>query len=123
MTISALKLLTTILDQIAFEISDTFVELMWNRIVARLLLCNSEGQSHFWKKSAQNLLSSYIIRVIKTKNLETSLTQRINHVISDLLHSKSEICYGAIKNLASRFLSEKEGERANLVQEIKSNYI
>ena len=89
MSISAFELLASILDQKEFEISAKFVELTWNRLVARLLLCYFEGQSHFWRKSAQFLLCGFITKVIKTKNLESSLTQRINHVFSDLLRSKS----------------------------------
>ena len=69
MSIPTFELLAIIHDQKVVEIETKFVELTWNCIVARMLLCSKDGQSHFWRKSAGVLLSTFIIKIIKTKVL------------------------------------------------------
>ena len=83
------------------------MELTWHRIIARTLLCNNEGQSHFWRKSAEELLATFIIKVMKSKNTELSLSKRVNQVFSDLLKTKSELCIGSIKKVAIQILNDK----------------
>ena len=67
MSIPTFELLETVHDQKVVEINTKFVELTWHRILARMLLCSNDGQSYFWRKSAGFLLSTFIIKVIKTK--------------------------------------------------------
>ena len=67
MSIPTFELLVTVHDQKVVEINTKFVELIWHRILARMLLCSNDGQSYFWRKSAGVLLSTFIIKVIKTK--------------------------------------------------------
>jgi len=120
MSIPTFELLATVHDQKVVEINTKFVELTWHRILARILLCSNDGQSYFWRKSAGVLLSAFIIKVIKTKDLESSLTQRVNQVFSDLLRANSELCVAAIKKVATQILTQTdEGERVNIIQEIE----
>ena len=67
MSIPTFELLATVHDQKVVEINTKFVELTWHRILARIILCSNDGQSYFWRKSAGVLLSTFIIKVIKTK--------------------------------------------------------
>ena len=87
MSIPTFELLATVHDQKVVEINTKFVELTWHRILARMLLCSNDGQSYFWRKSAGVLLSTFIIKVIKTKvftdfiglnYLQTTAWQTIN---------------------------------------------
>ena len=73
MSIPTFELLATVHDQKVVEINTKFVELTWHRILARMLLCSNDGQSYFWQKSAGVLLSTFIIKVIKTKVFTDSL--------------------------------------------------
>ena len=73
MSIPTFELLATVHDQKVVEINTKFVELTWHRILARMLLCSNNGQSYFWQKSAGVLLSTFIIKVIKTKVFTDSL--------------------------------------------------
>ena len=73
MSIPTFELLATVHDQKVVEINTKFVELTWHRILARMLLCSNDGQSYFWRKSAGVLLSTFIIKVIKTKVFTDSL--------------------------------------------------
>ena len=124
MSIPTFELLANIHDQKVVEINTKFVESTWHRIVARMLLCSNDRQSHFWRKSAGILLSSFIIKLIETKNLESSLTQRVNQVFSDLLRANSELCSAAIKKVATQILTQiNEEERVNIIQDIESNYL
>ena len=90
MSIPTFELLATVHDQKVVEIDTKFVELTWHRILARMLLCSNDGQSYFWKKSAGVLLSTFIIKVIKTKVFKDFLglnyMQTINlHYLLDTL--------------------------------------
>ena len=58
------------------------------------------------------------------QDLESSLTQRVNQVFSDLLRANSELCAAAIKKVATQILTQTdEGERVNIIQDIESNYL
>ena len=82
MSIPTFELLATVHDQKVVEINTKFVELTWHRILARMLLCSNNGQSYFWQKSAGVLLSTFIIKVIKTKVFTDSLGLNYMQIIN-----------------------------------------
>ena len=58
------------------------------------------------------------------QDLESSLTQRVNQVFSDLLRANSELCSAAIKKVATQILAQtNEEDRVNIIQDIESNYL
>ena len=78
--------------------SQELIELVWNKLIARLLLCQHDDQSYFWIKQAKNLISSFLTKVIQFDTKDET-RERISKVTQDLLKAKDPILIDAVNSV------------------------
>ncbi len=78
-----------------------FLGLTWKSIVARILLCQIESKSHFWVRSAKNLLSVFLLNVLSS-SVEEPIVERISKVIRDMIRCQNQFCLEFINEAIGR---------------------
>ena len=99
------------LVQILIQANKVDIELVWTKLLARVVLVQNHDNSFFWKKSAQKLLTSFLIQFTQkfgSSDVEDVFKERMVQVIQEGLTSKSNIL---LSNAIVKAIEEIEEEQ------------